>query len=91
MDPSAAKGAKGDSVALEFAPNARQARRRFFVPDFSFDAWRASIPDEIVSMLVVDDALVDASRVVRVGSLDPGSVSFGWGIVEFAPLAAPAA
>jgi Holliday junction resolvasome RuvABC endonuclease subunit len=26
---------------------------------------------------------------VRVGSLDPGSVSFGWGIVEFAPTKAP--
>lgn len=61
------------------------------MPEFSYDAWRATIPYETVSSLIVDDALVDASRVVRVGSLDPGSVSFGWGIVEFAPLAAQSA
>jgi hypothetical protein len=76
---------------MQFAPEvsvAKGQRRRFFVPPFCYDSWRAKISDGLVEMLCVDERRVAVGEAVRVGSLDPGSVSFGWGVVEFAPLAA---
>ena len=73
-----------------FAPDVtpaqkRAAKRRFYVPPFSYHEWQRAA-DVSTTQVLVADAAVDEGRAVRVGSLDPGSVSFGWGVVEFAPI-----
>ena len=78
------------SASVAFAPDVDPSRpaakRRFFVPEYDFAYWRASIGNDLASALSVDASNVDQSQAIRVGSLDPGSVSFGWCVVEFAPL-----
>jgi hypothetical protein len=75
------------AFAADCIPTTKAKRvRKLFIPTFEPDEWRRTIGHLAVDW-IVDESTVDTSQVTRVGSLDVGTVSYGWGVVEFAPLA----
>lgn len=72
-----------------FAPEAAaggRPKRKFQTPSFSYESWRASLGGAEAGFTVPASA-VDTSKTLIIGSMDVGSVSFGWSVVRVAPLA----
>lgn len=70
--------------AESVAPGKSRRVRKLFVPEFDPESWRPTLGGCEPSWLLPASSV--ARSTVKVGSVDLGTVSYGWSVVEFAPI-----